>query len=773
MTEWIITSSILILVVMILRYMLKGKIGLRLQYALWALVLLRLLVPVSPAESRVSVMNVFPAEVRSAKIQNEPVVPKPAVPTISPAAAGAAEDISGSEAVVASTDTAGNTYIRSMDWGQAAIYTWLMGIAAVGLSLLISNIRFAGKLKRTRRNTGISSYPLPVYKTDAIATPCMFGLFRPAIYVTSDALSDETTLWHVLEHETTHWRHKDHIWSLLRCVCLALHWYNPLVWSAALLSMRDAELACDEATIKRIGEAGRGEYGRTLIGLTCKKRGAGVLLCTTTTMTGGKKSIRERILLISKRPKTAAYTLVAVILTAAVAVGCTFTGASKTGERRTIFSEGGISITVASDYADRIYLDSLYGGTISKAIANIYYKPDYVKSSASAVQTCGGWMMSVMSFSKSLEGMESDTATEYIIRASDNKAVYVEEYPADGAYHYKDHPENTEIYEAILKSIQVDYGDLEPYQANKPSPQPENTPQEGRFDGSTGNIHDYMPGLLAGKAVSAYDLLPCLGNFTRATWPELDKTYGTGGYELLWTALRDAAVSDVPEDPNDQTLRDYYLGKAFLMSDGAYSEGLADIIAMQWGSDSALYSTCLKARFTAEEAAAIRQTIMYSMSLSDGSTFGLAIPGSGRSIYLGTYPVDFPFGFDLSEKSRESHRAESFGQVTAVESDGLQVTYLNNSEGVYTVITVRADKKNYASSGVAIGDTEESLLTHWPDKLRKLDGISYDDEAWFGKDYDSAYAYTPEESTKSILFLVKGGKVSGIEMINGLDGKMY
>lgn len=58
------------------------------------------------------------------------------------------------------------------------------------------------------------------------------------------------------------------------------------------------------------------------------------------------------------------------------------------------------------------------------------------------------------------------------------------------------------------------------------------------------------------------------------------------------------------------------------------------------------------------------------------------------------------------------------------------------------------------------------------DKLRKLDSINYDDEAWFSE-YDIAYVYTPEESTKSIVYLIKDGVVSGIELINGLDGSLY
>ena len=41
MIEWIITSSVLITVIAMLRFILRGKISLKLQYALWGLVLCR------------------------------------------------------------------------------------------------------------------------------------------------------------------------------------------------------------------------------------------------------------------------------------------------------------------------------------------------------------------------------------------------------------------------------------------------------------------------------------------------------------------------------------------------------------------------------------------------------------------------------------------------------------------------------------------------------------------------------------------------------------
>ena len=62
MLEWIVSSAALCAVVIGLRYLLRGRIGLRLQYALWGLVLLRLLLPVSFGSSRLSIMNALPEE---------------------------------------------------------------------------------------------------------------------------------------------------------------------------------------------------------------------------------------------------------------------------------------------------------------------------------------------------------------------------------------------------------------------------------------------------------------------------------------------------------------------------------------------------------------------------------------------------------------------------------------------------------------------------------------------------------------------------------------
>ncbi len=293
----------------------------------------------------------------------------------------------------------------------------------------------------------------------------------------------------------------------------------------------------------------------------------------------------------------------------------------------------------------------------------------------------------------------------------------------------------------------------------------------GLHSASTGNINDYMPRLIAGEKISEYELLPCLENFTRTTWLELEKTYPGEWWNPLWLALKDAAVGITKTGSNDQSLRNYYIGKACLTSDGAYSEGLESILMMQWNYDRALYSACLKERFSAEEAEFLRRFIMCSINYNT-DIFSVVMAGNDI-LSLDSYPVDFPFGLNLMEKSRKDFRAESFGNVTVVESDGMQITYLSPYEGVHTVITIRTVKEGCSVGGVVIGSKEEVLLKNWTERpLKKIDSISYDDEEWFGK-CDFAYAYTPGEGTKSIVFLIKDGSVFGIEAVNGLDGALY
>ena len=337
MTEWTLTSSALILIVLLLRLLIKGRIGLRLQYALWIPVLLRLLLPFQVSESSVSVLNGVE------KLKQQPAVElavnltelqipvqsyDDAYEQVADRYEQAGVDVSALEGSQAEAlDYEAYHTQRKISLSDLARWVWLGGMVLVGLWMTATNLVFGRKLKRSRKPLECVDAELPVYRSGFVPTPCLFGLFRPIVYVTAEVREEQ--LSHVLSHELTHYRHLDHIWAFLRCVCLVLHWYNPLVWWAARLSRRDAELACDEGAIRRLGEAQRTAYGRTLISMTC---GSGDPLLTATTMSESKKSLKERIALIARHPKTAVITLIAILCIGITAIGFTFTGAKQTDE---------------------------------------------------------------------------------------------------------------------------------------------------------------------------------------------------------------------------------------------------------------------------------------------------------------------------------------------------------------------------------------------------------------------------------------------------------
>lgn len=332
MIDWILSSSLLVLVVIGTRAIFKDKISQRLRYALWGLVLIRLLIPVNIGHSVISTANL------SASIRNRQAVVSAenrvqnqngTTPTVQ----AAVKPENGEAAQQAPVDRMETEPSEERSSGRERIpkivkTIWIVGAALVGSVFLYSNLRFGARLKRSSRRIRGVRRGLPIRISEAADSPCLFGLFHPMIYVTQEVADNPTLLRHCVCHERCHYRHGDHVWAALRGVCVALHWFNPLVWWSASLSCQDSELACDEASIEMLGERERAEYGRTLILMTAQKN-RNVLLAATT-MSAEKSVIRERIRMIARKPKTAALTMVVLILVGVIAAGCAFTGAKET-----------------------------------------------------------------------------------------------------------------------------------------------------------------------------------------------------------------------------------------------------------------------------------------------------------------------------------------------------------------------------------------------------------------------------------------------------------
>lgn len=323
--ELLITSSVLILVLLLLRLLLQGKISCRFQYSLWALAALRLLLPFSlPTGS--SWMDL--PDIRQAE-------------SIATGQTALAQAAGGTAHLAVGFETgAGAAKISPL------LILWFVGALIAAAWFLIVNLRFAHRL-RTMRCPLAGGRPIPVYQVAGLASPCLFGSFHPAIYVPVEMTDDPAMLRHILMHEESHWRQKDHIWALVRIACLCLYWFDPLVWIAAAVSREDCERACDERTIQGLGEPERIAYGHTLISVVRKMRRPVYPGCTATAMSAGKHSLQRRISLIVTGARTRTWAMAAMVVCIAALVGCTFT--SRTNDPSRALTELENSITVSEN----------------------------------------------------------------------------------------------------------------------------------------------------------------------------------------------------------------------------------------------------------------------------------------------------------------------------------------------------------------------------------------------------------------------------------------
>ena len=339
MKEILLTSSALILALLALRQLFRRTVSRRMQYALWLLVLVRLLVPVNVGTLAHNVLSA--AEPVQAVVEERLDTPvlyvqdgterRPA--QLLPGKESQGEPLSppSGAAQTAPADeyyTVTPTY-RTVTLSEALTYVWSAGMAGVGAWFLFTNLRFARALRKARTPYSVEGCRYPVYLVSALPSPCLFGVLRPAVYLNEKALQSPDALRFVLAHEQTHARHLDPLWSLLRGVCLTVYWFDPLVWLAAVLSREDGELACDEGTLRALGADERAAYGKTLLALVpvCDKPQNPLLGATT--MTSGKRSLKERITRIAEDRQAKAAAVFAAVALAALVCAVSFTGSSR------------------------------------------------------------------------------------------------------------------------------------------------------------------------------------------------------------------------------------------------------------------------------------------------------------------------------------------------------------------------------------------------------------------------------------------------------------
>jgi beta-lactamase regulating signal transducer with metallopeptidase domain len=303
-------ASAAILLMILIRKLLRRPLGNRLIYALWLLIAIRLLCPLALANPAIN-------EIRPFYLIDQGIRPIAGQLKIR------FEDAVDSFRRLVRSNEASILYTGASDISDGIYYgtfskllmrVYLLGAGAVALFFAFINVRFRRKM-RANRIEEISGKlreqylevckarrvkPIPVWFADPLPSACLVGVFRPYIALPLTAAPQEAV--HVLTHEICHYQGKDHWFSVLRLLCCAIHWFNPLVWLAAYMSRTDGELSCDSRVVRPLSKEDRLNYTNTLVLAASKRYVPGVgVLATGMTMTGKKLQNRVRNILNYER----------------------------------------------------------------------------------------------------------------------------------------------------------------------------------------------------------------------------------------------------------------------------------------------------------------------------------------------------------------------------------------------------------------------------------------------------------------------------------------
>ena len=133
---------------------------------------------------------------------------------------------------------------------------------------------------------------------------CLYGIRKSRIFLSPEIANNPVYKKYVMMHELEHHRTKDNFWLLVRTVCVTVQWFNPLVWIAYFKMREDCELACDYRVLSKLKKEEKGIYGKALLYILESNQKT---VSMASSMGREKNLIKKRIKSIFKKRKAEAY----------------------------------------------------------------------------------------------------------------------------------------------------------------------------------------------------------------------------------------------------------------------------------------------------------------------------------------------------------------------------------------------------------------------------------------------------------------------------------
>lgn len=266
-----LTVSLAALVPLILRRLMKKRYPARMVCVVWAILALRLLVPVqltlpqAPVQVMPRTSYVVQSDQTAFRQAGLPVTQTPA------------RWVTGTQAQTLSAADTGT--VKTVDITDILLTLWLAGVIACVLWQGIGYYRLIRSLKDKSRSVEradlhtilqeqctdlVIDREIPLRVSAAADCPMLAGFIHPTLYLPDEHISRTDAVF-IFRHELTHYKHGDLWLKLLLLAARCLHWFNPLVHLIARFAQEDIEAACDDAVVRGHDGAYRRAYGETIL----------------------------------------------------------------------------------------------------------------------------------------------------------------------------------------------------------------------------------------------------------------------------------------------------------------------------------------------------------------------------------------------------------------------------------------------------------------------------------------------------------------------------
>ena len=260
--------------ILLFRFILKNRISPKLQYLMWWLLILRLIIPVTPDIGIHLGLQSIPQE---QAVQAELPTPAPVL-DVAPASVPNTQPSyeSVAPAVQPDTDVAPSQHVnpaKSTDWYSIVFVVWLLGAIGFLGWLIFVKLRYYESLQHLMAGGPREVYelydrcckelcvkPLPLWIVNKSMSPGIAFFGEPVLLVPLSLCNDESRLRFALLHELTHKKRGDHYMTLLLNILRAVYWFDPVVHFAFSELRSDMESACDSDVLAYIGHKQKRGY---------------------------------------------------------------------------------------------------------------------------------------------------------------------------------------------------------------------------------------------------------------------------------------------------------------------------------------------------------------------------------------------------------------------------------------------------------------------------------------------------------------------------------